>query len=144
MDCFLSLGFLHGNLSPFLELSVCPHCPNSFPDSSLTPCRIESHSVCWASLPKAPDKIAGGDTQALAPLEIGCAGSSAAGGPSFGWDGLMGISLMDSDHQLSHEAAQFLWSLYLAGVDLSPRVLLVPKLRSQNIICPCIDCARSR
>lgn len=55
----------------------------------------------------------------------------------------MGISLMDSDPWLSHGAAQFPWSLDLVGLDLGPRVLLVPELMSQNIICWCIDCVRS-
>lgn len=134
---------LHGNLSPVPKLSVCPCCPDDFPDGSLAPCHIRPHSVCWASLQKAPDKIAGGDTQAVTPPESGCTGFSAAGRLFFGWDGLMGISLMDSDPWLSHGAAQFPWSLDLVGLDLGPRVLLVPELMSQNIICWCIDCVRS-
>lgn len=61
-----------------------------------------------------------------------------------GWDGLMGISLADSDRQLSHRAAQFPWNLDLVGLNLAPRVLSLPELMSQNIICWCIDCVRTR
>lgn len=69
----------------------------------------------------------------LAPPESSRAGSSAAGGLSFRWDGLMRISLMDSDPQLSHRAAQFPWNLDFDGPDcpdLGPGVLSVPELMS--------------
>lgn len=91
---------------------------------------------------KAPDKICRGDMLAL--LESGHAGSSAAGQLSLGWDGLMGISLVDSDHQLSHRAAQIPWNLDLVVLNLAPRVLSLPELMLQNIICWGIDCVRSR
>lgn len=106
------------------------------------PLHIRTHSVFWASIQKAPDKIIGGDILAL--LEGGHAGSSAAGQLSLGWDGSMGISLVDSDHQLSHRAAQFPWNLDLVGLNLAPRVLSPPELMSQNVICWGIDCVRSR
>lgn len=106
------------------------------------PLYIRTHSVFWASIQKAPDKISGGEMLAL--LESGHAGSSAAGQLPLGWDGLMGISLADSDRQLSHRAARFPWNLDLVGLNLAPRVLSLPELMSQNIICWCIDCVRTR
>lgn len=51
---------------------------------------------------------------------------------------------MDSDPGLSHQAAKFPWSLDLDGLDLGPRVLPVPELMSQNIVCWYIDCMRSK
>lgn len=77
-------------------------------------------------------------------LESGHTGSSAAGQLLLRWDGLMGISLVDFDHQLSHRAAQFPWNLNLVGLNLAQRVLSLSELMSQNIICGGIDCVRSR
>lgn len=105
------------------------------------PLCIRTHSVFWASIQKAPDKISGGDMLDL--LDSVHAGSSAAGQLLLGWDGLMGISLVDSDHQLSHRAAQFRWNLDLVCHNLAHRVLLLPEFVSQNIICWGIDCVRS-
>lgn len=68
----------------------------------------------------------------LALLESSHAGSSGAGQLSLGWDGLMGISLVDSDHQLSHRAAQFPWNLDLVGLNLAPRMLSLPELITKH------------
>lgn len=71
-------------------------------------------------------------------------GLTATGGLSFWWDSLVGAALLDSDPGLSHQAAKFPWSLDLVGLDLGPKVLPVPELMSQNIVCWYIDCMRSK